>query len=82
MPCTELECTVDALTKGAGIDDLAAPAPLWRVLLILAALYQGLGDPLRARRAAAAAQAHARQHRSEIGKEQAATLLQRLRRWR
>jgi serine/threonine protein kinase len=74
----ELEQTVDAITKGSGVDALDAPPPLWRLLLTLAALYQFLGDSMRARRAACAAHRHATFHRSEVGRDRATSLLQRL----
>ncbi len=74
----ELERVVHALTHGTGILATDAPAALWRVLLTLAALYQGLGDPMRARRAATAAHNYATLHGSDVGRERAATLLDRL----
>ena len=51
---------------------------LWRVSLTLAALYHGLGDTMRARRTAAAAHYQATLHRSDVGRDRASLLLQRL----
>ncbi|CAN5526899.1 hypothetical protein BH11MYX1_BH11MYX1_25140 [soil metagenome] len=56
----------------------AAMTEVWRVSLTLAALYHGLGDTRRARRTAAAAHYQATLHRSDIGRDRASTLLQRL----
>ena len=78
----ELEHVVDSFADDSGQVSRAAPPPLWRVLLTLAALYQGLGDPQRARRVAAAAHRHAALHHSELGCTRASTLLGRLQRSR
>jgi hypothetical protein len=74
----ELEQVVTALTHGTGIVAEDAPPALWRVLLTLAALYQGMGDPLRACRAATAAYQQATIHHSNVGRDRASTLLGRL----
>ena len=74
----ELEETIDLLTGGAGVDAPDAPEPLWRLLLSLAALYHGLHDPVRARRAALAGYHLAVRHRSDLGRERASALLDRL----
>ncbi len=74
----ELEETIDRLTGGAGVDAPDAPEPLWRLLLSLAALYHGLHDPVRARRAALAGYHLAVRHRSDLGRERARSLLDRL----
>ncbi len=74
----ELETTVDQLTRGGGVDAPDAPAPLWRLLLTLSALYSGLHDPLRARRTAMSAQRQATRHGSNLGRDRAAALLRRL----
>ena len=74
----ELEDTIDRLTGGAGVDAPDAPEPLWRLLLSLAALYHGLHDPVRARRAALAGYHLASRYRSELGRERALALLDRL----
>jgi hypothetical protein len=70
----ELEKIVNAIAK-------APPNALtqsWRLSLTLAALYQGLGDTMRARRTAAAAHYQATLHRSDVGRDRASMLLQRL----
>lgn len=74
----ELEETIDLLTGGAGIDSPDAPEPLWRLVLSLAALYDGLHDPVRAQRAALAGYHIAVRHRSDLGRERACALLDRL----
>ena len=74
----ELEEVVDLLTHGGGVDAPDAPEPLWRLLLSLAALYHGLHDPVRARRAAMAGYHLAVRHRSDLGRERASALLDRL----
>lgn len=76
----ELEDTIDRLTGGAGVEAPDAPEPLWRLLLSLAALYHGLHDPVRARRAALAGYHLAVRHRSALGRERALSLLDRLQR--
>ncbi len=73
-----LEETLDVLTRGRGVDAPDAPAPLWRLLLTLSALYSGLHDPLRARRTALSAHRQATRHGSDLGRDRAATLLERL----
>lgn len=70
----ELEKILNAIAK-APPDALTQ---LWRLSLTLAALYQGLGDTMRARRAAAAAHYQATLHRSDVGRDRASLLLQRL----
>jgi hypothetical protein len=75
---TALEQAIDALTGGNGCA-VASPRQLWRLLLTLAALYQGLGNPGRARRAAMTALDHAVRNRCDTGMVRASSLLSRLR---
>ena len=70
---TELEDCVALL----GAEVSSEPPALWRVLLTLAALYSGLGDPKRARDAALAGHEHAGRARSAIGVDRATALLAR-----
>ena len=72
----ELEEAIDLLTRGDGPMSPDAPEPVWRVLLALAAIYAGTGDP-RADRAAADAREVALRARSSVGCERAHALLQR-----
>jgi tRNA A-37 threonylcarbamoyl transferase component Bud32 len=74
----ELEEAVDVLTHGGGPTADDAPESLWRVLLALAALYAGLGDARRARRAARAGRDHAARVGSRPGTQRAAELIHRL----
>jgi len=72
-----LEQTIDILTEGAGADTPQAHGPIWRLALTLAAVYDGLGDPIRARSMARAAQRQAVRSGSEVGCERARELLER-----
>ncbi|MEO8844911.1 MAG: serine/threonine-protein kinase [Kofleriaceae bacterium] len=77
----DLSAAVHELEKILNSVENAPPAALtqlWRVSLTLAALYHGLGDTMRARRTAAAAHYQATLHRSDVGRDRASTLLQRL----
>ncbi|MBX3160434.1 MAG: serine/threonine protein kinase [Deltaproteobacteria bacterium] len=55
-----------------------APTTMWCLLLSLAALYDGLGDPARARSSAVAAADAAREARSDVGRSRVNALLRRL----
>lgn len=61
---------------------LPSGGPLWRLLLALAALYDGVGNRRQARDAAALAQAWAVRDHSDIGRERARELSARLARSR
>lgn len=74
----QLEEAVDLVTAGAGPHAPDAPEPLWRLLLTLAAVYDGLGDRMRARRAALDGRSHAIRCRSPVGRERAGALIERL----
>ena len=74
----ELEQAVDVLTAGEGPTTGAPPAPLWRLLLSLAAIYDGVGDPARARTTARRARTAAIHVDSSSGRFRARALLQRL----
>lgn len=54
------------------------PLATWRLQLCLAALYSGLGDPLRARQAASLGQSDAVRAGSTLGRERADALLARI----
>jgi serine/threonine-protein kinase len=75
---TSLEEGVDLITGGVGPGAVDAPEPVWRLLLTLAALYDGLGDRGRARRAALDGQAQAIRCNSPVGRERARALIERL----
>lgn len=74
----ELESTIDILTAGAGIAAEETPAPVWRLMLSLAALYLGLGAVQRARTATLAALGQARSHGSAVGCDRASQMLDRI----
>jgi serine/threonine protein kinase len=74
----QLEEGIDIITAGAGPSATDAPEPLWRLLLTLAAVYDGLGDRARARGAALAGQSHADRTSSPVGRERARALIVRL----
>lgn len=74
----ELEEAIDVITAGCGPQAIGAPDALWRVLLTLAAVYDGLGDRSRARRAALDAKAQAIRCNSPVGRERARALIERL----
>jgi len=74
----ELVEAIDVVTAGAGPDANQAPAPLWRLLIALALLYDADGDRARARLAAARAFQHAVASRSVVGRDRARALLARL----
>jgi len=74
----ELEQAVDVLTAGEGPATRTPPSPLWRVLLALAAIYDGIGEAGRARMAARHAWCAANHAHSPTGQHRAAVLLQRL----
>lgn len=69
----ELESAVARFTRAR-----IQPASLWRIVLTLAAVYDGLGERTRARRAATDACEHARAAASEVGAARAKALLRRL----
>lgn len=73
-----LEEAIDLVTCGAGRCAVDAPEPVWRLLLTLAALYDGLGDRARARRAALDGQAQAARCNSPVGRGRARALIERL----
>lgn len=74
----ELEQAVDVLTSGDGPATDTPPAPLWRVLLALAAIYDGIGEAGRARTTARHAWRAANHTHSLTGRHRASALLQRL----
>jgi serine/threonine protein kinase len=74
---SELEEAVDLLTHGQGPAAADAPEPAWRILLALAAIYAGLGDPIRARKVAVVAHDLAARNCSDIGAERAHALIER-----
>jgi serine/threonine-protein kinase len=74
----ELEQAVDVLTAGDGPATQTPPSPLWRVLLALAAIYDGIGEAGRARMTARHAWCAASHAHSPTGQHRAAVLLQRL----
>ncbi len=74
---SELEEAIDLVTHGRGPSAADAPEPAWRVLLALAAIYDGLGDPIRARKIATEAHDLAARNRSAIGAERAHALIER-----
>ena len=74
----ELEQAVDVLTAGEGPRARRPPPPLWRVLLALAAIYDGTGDLSHALAAARDARTAAINARSLLGRDRARTLLVRL----
>ena len=75
---TEITRAIDVVSHGEGVDAPDAPDALWRLLLTLAALHDGLGDRTSARRAALAAHAFAESRGNHLGCERARTLLDRL----
>ena len=78
LAARELEQAVDVLTAGAGAETAAPPPSLWRVLLALAAVYDGLGDPVRSRATTRRAQSAAIYVHCATGRDRARALLQRL----
>lgn len=74
----ELEEAIDLITHGGGPAAPNAPEPLWRLLLALASIYAGLGDPLRALDAARAGRRHAERQDSAVGRTRARALAARL----
>lgn len=74
----QLEEGIDVVTAGTGPSAPDAPEPVWRLLLALAALYDGIGDHARARRAALTARAQATRCNSPVGRERARALIARL----
>jgi hypothetical protein len=74
----ELEQAIDVLTAGDGPETEAPPAPLWRVLLALASIYDGIGDTERALLIAQEARTAAIHVQSSTGRDRARVLLQRL----
>lgn len=62
----------------AALAEIADVPATWRLLLPLAALYDRLGDPQRARHTAHLALERAEQTRSEVGRERASALVARL----
>ena len=73
---TELEEAVTLLSCGSGATRVRAP--IWRLLLSLAAVYDGLGDPIRARSAAFASRNDALQANDVVGEVRAAALIDRM----
>lgn len=74
----ELEQAVDVLTAGAGVAMTNPPPSLWRVLVVLAAIYDDLGELERAKETARGAKLAAARVDSVLGVERAASLLARL----
>jgi serine/threonine protein kinase len=74
----ELEQAVDVLTAGDGPATETPPSPLWRVLLALATIYDGIGEARRARTTARHAWRAANQAHSPTGRNRASALLQKL----
>ena len=73
---TELEEGVTLLSCEAGPPD--ARSPIWRLLLSLAAVYDGLGDPVRARRAAFASREDALRSDDIVGQDRTRALIERM----
>ena len=69
----ELECTLEVVTRRTHKTPQA-----WRLHLTLAVVYQSLGDPSRALRAATAAHDNAASTHSKLGRKRATALLDRL----
>ncbi|MGE0548149.1 MAG: serine/threonine-protein kinase [Kofleriaceae bacterium] len=72
----ELEEAIDVVTVGEGPSSRRSPV-LWRLLLALAAIYDGLGDS-RAEQTALDGHAHAVAIGSDVGRERAVALRRRL----
>ncbi len=72
----ELEATIDILAAGREVEH--EPGPLWRLLLSLAAIYDGLGNVERALSTANVALLQAGSARSELGRRRARALVERL----
>ncbi|MGE0872064.1 MAG: serine/threonine-protein kinase [Kofleriaceae bacterium] len=72
----ELEEAIDVVTLGEGPSSRRSPV-LWRILLALAAVYDGLGDE-RAEQIALDGHAHAAAIGSDVGRERAIALRRRL----
>ena len=70
---TELEEGVALLETGA-----TTATPIWRLQLSLAALYDGIGDPLRARHAAFAGREQALRASDVVGQDRARELIERM----
>lgn len=75
----DLATAISELERGVAILDRSLrPGPVWRVLLTLAALYDGIGDRARACSTTRAAQQQARRERSLVGQRRAKALYERL----
>jgi serine/threonine protein kinase len=72
----ELESTIAALSVGREL--AIEPGPMWRLLLSLAAIYDGLGYAERARATAQVALLQASAAQSSIGRSRARALVERL----
>ncbi len=75
LATTELEQAVELLR---GETSARTSAPIWRLLLSLAALYDGLGDPSRARQAAFAGRDDAVRVSDIVGQDRARALIERM----
>lgn len=74
----DLPTAITDIEKGIAVLSANPIAPLWRLLLTLAALYDGVGDRVRACRTTRAAQVHARRQGSLVGQRRAKALYDRL----
>jgi len=74
----QFAAAVSELEEGIELLSSSSAAPIWRLLLTLAALYDGNGDRDRARNAARAACEQARRIGSKVGCERAEQLCARL----
>jgi hypothetical protein len=72
---TELEEGVALLCESGSTE---MRPPIWRLLLSLAAVYAGLGDPVRARRAAFAGREDALRADDIVGLDRARALIERM----
>jgi hypothetical protein len=74
----QLATAIVALEHGIEVLSAAQIGPAWRLLLTLAALYDGTGDRTRARTATQTARDHAVRSGSAVGRDRADQLLARL----
>ena len=73
-----LQAAACELETGIATLSHASPAALWRLDLSLAAVRDGLADPIGARRATLEAHAHAVSANNQLGRSRARALLRRL----
>jgi hypothetical protein len=74
----DLATAIAKLESGVAILSSNPFAPVWRLLLTLAALYDGIGDRVRACHTTRAALVHARRQGSLVGQQRAKALFDRL----